>query len=186
MAIDETPDKNKLNDSLHSVVSTAKTAQSTDMDLKQERKKNILKRKDRNISSAYQVRSGSDKSNLAYYKGIFKPDTVRNTQSYKVSSIVWWCGVMLKLNVQDFEDFYKTRSKKEMFVAEMLAYELVSKSRDNLGYLKELLDRTDGKALPGIQFVDNAGLFASNEMVIKIEKPTNTAPVIEGEVDGTD
>ena len=69
------------------------------------------------------------------------PQNKANGRWSKDTSISYWYNHLIRLDIKDFETFeIKT-------IAQQLAYNAIIEAKDELGYLKEVTDRTDGKSI---------------------------------------
>lgn len=69
------------------------------------------------------------------------PQNKANGRWSKDTSISYWYNHLIRLDIRDFETFeIKT-------IAQQLAYNAIIEAKDELGYLKEVTDRTDGKSI---------------------------------------
>lgn len=69
------------------------------------------------------------------------PQNKANGRWSKDTSISYWYNYLIRLDIKDFEDFEITT------IAQQLAYNAIIEAKDELGYLKEVTDRTDGKSI---------------------------------------
>lgn len=69
------------------------------------------------------------------------PQNKANGRWSKDTSISYWYNHLIRLDIKDFETFeIKT-------IAQQLAYNAIIEAKEELGYLKEVTDRTDGKSI---------------------------------------
>lgn len=69
------------------------------------------------------------------------PQNRSNGTWSKDTSIGYWYNHLVRLDIKDFETFeIKT-------MAQQLAYNAIIEAKAELGYLKEVTDRTDGKSI---------------------------------------
>lgn len=75
-------------------------------------------------------------------KGGFKdnPENSAKGRWSKDTSISYWYNYLIRLSVDDFENF------KPELMAQRLAYNSIVEAKDEFNYLKEVTDRTEGKA----------------------------------------
>jgi len=76
-------------------------------------------------------------------KGGFKdnPQNMSGGMWSKDTSISYWYNKLIRLDMQEFADFTPET------MAQQLAYNAIIEAKDELGYLKEVTDRTDGKSI---------------------------------------
>jgi hypothetical protein len=79
----------------------------------------------------------------------------------KDTSISYWYNHLIRLDINEFESFEPST------MAQQLAYKAIIESKDELNYLKEVTDRTEGKA------------SQSTDITSGGEKITNVAPPIK-------
>ncbi len=63
----------------------------------------------------------------------------------KEGSIPYWQNYFLSLTVEEFIKWGENRDNNR-YIAQEIAYRAVKKAREDLAYLKEITDRTNGKA----------------------------------------
>lgn len=68
------------------------------------------------------------------------PQNRANGRWSKDTSISYWYNHLIRLDLKEFNDFEPTT------MAQNLAYQAVKESLNELNYLKEVTDRTEGKA----------------------------------------
>ncbi len=68
------------------------------------------------------------------------PQNRNNGRWSKETSISYWYNHLIRLNVSDFENFVPETT------AQQLAYNSVNEAKSKLDYLREVTDRTEGKA----------------------------------------
>ena len=69
------------------------------------------------------------------------PQNKANGRWSKDTSISYWYNHLIRMNISEFDIF------KPETMAQQLAYNSVIEAKDELGYLKEVTDRTDGKSI---------------------------------------
>ena len=86
-------------------------------------------------------------------KGGFEdnPQNRANGRWSKDTSISYWYNYLIRLSVSDFKDWLKTNTDETRTIAQELAYQAVISARKDISYLKEITDRTEGKA---VQVID--------------------------------
>lgn len=94
----------------------------------------------------------------------------------------YWMQLFKNLTNEEFVNYTKTRSENDMFVAEIIAYERVKKSRYDLKEFNEVADRTEGKAIQRQELTGKGGesLLApklSPEDIAAMDKFFNTRDV---------
>jgi hypothetical protein len=78
----------------------------------------------------------------------------------KDTSISYWYNCLIRLDIKEFESF------KIETMAQQLAYNSIVEAKVELGYLKEVTDRTDGKAHQSTDITTNG------ETINKVEPVT--------------
>lgn len=81
-------------------------------------------------------------------KGGFKdnPQNRANGRWRKEDSIPYWQNYFLSLKVSEFKSWLKNNPEKGRTMAQEIAYITVIESRKDLQYIREVTDRTSGKA----------------------------------------
>jgi hypothetical protein len=69
------------------------------------------------------------------------PQNRANGRWSKDTSISYWYNHLIRLDLQEFELFNPST------MAQQLAYNAIVEAKAELGYLKEVTDRTDGKSI---------------------------------------
>lgn len=69
------------------------------------------------------------------------PQNRANGRWSKETSIGYWYNHIIRMSVEEFNDF------KPQTIAQELAYNSVIEAKNELSYLKEVTDRTEGKAV---------------------------------------
>lgn len=84
-------------------------------------------------------------------KGGFKdnPQNKANGRWSKDTSISYWYNHLLRLPIDEFDAFEPTT------VAQQLALNAVKEAKEEIGYLKEVTDRTEGKAFQQTDITSN-------------------------------
>jgi hypothetical protein len=79
-------------------------------------------------------------------KGGFKdnPQNMSGGMWAKDTSISYWYNNLIRKNIEEFREF------EPQTMAQELAYAAVIEAREELSYLKEITDRTEGKASQSI------------------------------------
>jgi hypothetical protein len=80
------------------------------------------------------------------------PQNRANGRWRKEDSIPYWQNYFLSLKVSEFKSWLENNPDKERTMAQEIAYITVTKSRKDLQYIREVTDRTSGKAQ---QFFDH-------------------------------
>ena len=84
----------------------------------------------------------------------------------------------MKMSIDEVEKWAKNVKKKDRTVAQDLAYKAVLRAKKSLVDLKEVTDRTEGKAPQTL--VHEGGFFSKNKLVIEIVDPKDaTQPETE-------
>jgi hypothetical protein len=91
-------------------------------------------------------------------KGGFKdnPQNIAKGNWSKETSISYWYNYLIRLTLEEFEEF------KIQYIAQQLAYNSIKESRQDLPYLKEVTDRTDGRAQQSIDHTTKGDKIASH------------------------
>jgi hypothetical protein len=91
-------------------------------------------------------------------KGGFKdnPQNISKGNWSKETSISYWYNYLIRLTLEEFEAF------EIQYVAQELAYNSIKESRQELPYLKEVTDRTDGKAQQSIDHTTKGDKITSH------------------------
>jgi predicted component of type VI protein secretion system len=89
------------------------------------------------------------------------PQNISGGMWSKDTSISYWYNKLIRLDLQEFEEF------KPKTMAQQLAYKAIIESKDELNYLKEVTDRTEGKASQSTDITTNG------------KEITNVAPPIK-------
>lgn len=88
------------------------------------------------------------------------PENKANGRWSKDTSISYWYNHLIRISIDEFESFEcKT-------VAQQLAYNSVIEAKTELGYLKEVTDRTDGKSFQQID------VTSGNEAIQQVQPVT--------------
>ena len=96
----------------------------------------------------------------------------------KEDSIGYQYNKLLRLTLQEFEEWVKENPKKVRTMAQDIAYKAVMNARDDLNYLKEVTDRTEGK--PRQQTDLTSGGNTINPLLVKfIGEEDDTNPDTE-------
>ena len=90
------------------------------------------------------------------------PQNRANGRWSKDTSISYWYNYIIRLSVEDFESFTPET------VAQKLAYNSIIESQKELGYLKEVTDRTEGKPYQTTD-ITSGGEKISTPSVISVE-----------------
>lgn len=90
----------------------------------------------------------------------------------KDTSISYWYNHLIRLNVKDFESF------EPETIAQKLAYNSILESQSDLPYLKEVTDRTEGRAAQSTDVTTNGKDLINTAIEVKISRP------LEEEEDG--
>lgn len=81
------------------------------------------------------------------------------------TSISYQYNVLIRLSVNDFMKWIEEHPKDQRTLAQEMAYNAVVKARDDLSYLKEVTDRTEGKAPQTVTM--QGGFFNETKLVIE-------------------
>lgn len=97
-------------------------------------------------------------------KGGFKdnPQNIAKGNWSKETSISYWYNYLIRLTLKEFEDF------EIEYVSQELAYNSITESRSDLPYLKEVTDRTDGKAKQSIDHQSSDGSMSPKHDLSKL------------------
>ena len=82
-------------------------------------------------------------------KGGFGENPQNRSDGYwsKETSISYQYQFLIRLGVKEFKDWIDKNPESKRTVAQELAYKAVVSARKDLAYLKEVTDRTEGKAV---------------------------------------
>lgn len=85
-------------------------------------------------------------------KGGFRDNPQNRSNGFWKSedSIGFQYKKLVRMTVDEFENWIKDNPKEERTIAQELAYKAVIQARKDLAYLKEVTDRTEGKASQNI------------------------------------
>ena len=98
------------------------------------------------------------------------PHNRANGRWSKDTSISYWYNYILRLSVIEFNDF------KPATVAQQIAYNSVLEAHNELGYLKEVTDRTEGKAIQPTDITSNGETIkAPTSIQVEIVKNEDTS-----------
>ena len=99
------------------------------------------------------------------------PQNRANGRWSKDTSISYWYNHIIRLSVDEFNSF------KPETVAQQLAYNSIVESQKELGYLKEVTDRTEGKAYQTTDITSGGEKIQSAPTTIQVEivKNENTS-----------
>lgn len=92
------------------------------------------------------------------------PDRI-NREGYWNSedSVSFQYKYLMKKTVKEFEGWVKDNPESERTMAQEIAYQAVLEAKDSLAYLKEITDRTEGKAPQFIDLTNKGERFSSFE-----------------------
>jgi len=93
------------------------------------------------------------------------PQNRANGRWSKDSSIGYWYNYLIRLSVEEFESFECET------IAQKLAYNSIVESQNELNYLKEVTDRTEGKA-PQSTDITSGGEKITNTPTIIFKEPS--------------
>jgi hypothetical protein len=94
------------------------------------------------------------------------PQNRANGRWSKDTSISYWYNHLIRLELTDFKDFNPTT------MAQDLAYKAVIEAQAELNYLKEITDRTEGRANQQTDITTNGKeLTFPNTIQVEIVKP---------------
>jgi len=112
--------------------------------------KNIKRDKNGRFAKGSQAQKGNITNPTG--KGGFKdhPENKSNGYWNSEDSISFQYKYLIKKTVDEFKKWMKDIPEKERTIAQELAYQSVIKARKDLAYLKEVTDRTEGKASQSI------------------------------------
>lgn len=82
------------------------------------------------------------------------------------TSIGWNYNRLIRFTVEEFKNWTKEHPESERTIAEELAYNAVISARKDLGYLKEVTDRTEGKSMQKND-ITSGGNLVSGLVIIK-------------------
>lgn len=91
------------------------------------------------------------------------PQNRANGRWSKDTSISYWYNYIIRLSVEEFESFMPET------VAQQLAYKSILESQSELGYLKEVTDRTEGKAYQTTDITSGGEKIQSAPTSIQVE-----------------
>lgn len=93
----------------------------------------------------------------------------------KTKSISYAYNKLIRMSVQELEDWAKKTKKDGRTVAEDLAYKRIIAAQKSLKDMREITDRTDGKAPQSIDLTSGGGALAPIALVEYVgdELPTN-------------
>lgn len=77
----------------------------------------------------------------------------------------------INMSLEEFKKWPKETPDEEKTIAESLAYTAVAKAKNELNYLKELTDRSEGKAPVSMTIDSGTGLFNADKIQIEVVKP---------------
>ena len=91
------------------------------------------------------------------------PQNRANGRWSKETSISYWYNHIIRLSVDEFNSF------KPETVAQQLAYNSIVESQTELGYLKEVTDRTEGRAYQTTDITSGGEKIQSAPTTIQVE-----------------
>ena len=95
------------------------------------------------------------------------PQNKANGRWSKETSISYWYNHLIRLELSDFEEF------EPKTMAQQLAYNAIVDSKKELGYLKEVTDRTEGRAFQSNDITTNGKDINSIPPTITFTEPNN-------------
>jgi len=104
-------------------------------------------------------------------KGGFKErpqDMNRSGRWKKEDSISYNYNMLIRLSVAQFKIWQTKHPEKVRTVAQEIAYQAVFKARDDIKYLEEITDRTEGKAPQTISHEGNLKSTFDDEQINRI------------------
>ena len=75
------------------------------------------------------------------------PQNIGNGRWRKEDSISYQYNMLIRLSADKFSSWKSDHSVNARTIAQEIAFEAVEKAREDLGYLKEITDRIEGKAI---------------------------------------
>lgn len=94
------------------------------------------------------------------------PKNRANGRWSKETSISYWYNSLIRMEIKEFSEWLENKSNEPRTVAQELAYQAVMKSRTDLAYLKEITERTEGKAQSTIDVTSNGETINQPQEVI--------------------
>jgi hypothetical protein len=98
------------------------------------------------------------------------PQNRANGRWSKDTSISYWYNHIIRLSVNDFNSF------KPETIAQELAYNSVVEAKNELSYLKEVTDRTEGRAMQPTDLTSQGGkINVPTAITVEIVKNEDTS-----------
>ena len=97
------------------------------------------------------------------------PQNRANGRQSKDTSISYWYNHLIRLDLSDFKDF------KPSTMAQDLAYKAVKQSLEELNYLKEITDRTEGRPNQQTDITTGGDKLQLNSIQVEIVRNEDTS-----------
>jgi len=95
------------------------------------------------------------------------PQNKANGRWSKDTSISYWYNHLIRMDLQEFEEFEPTT------MAQRLAYNSIIEAKAELNYLKEVTDRTEGKASQQTDITSNGSTISTTPIIQFIDTEDN-------------